>query len=344
MASPDPTEQEIREYLDRWSAGGFFRARALGSRSDLGPITAWGAYTFRLRTQYEERRVTRASTPYRTGPVDQDGKPPGPWDIPIGRPEDFEERVETRTVPHTERIENCPTCRGRGFGDCQRCAGDGQVACGACGGSGMRSQLLMRPQPVWNGRFMSTIMVPYTIPVACGCAGGRVTCSDCDGTGHQDCTPCAGGGTVKTFERLTVTFRAPERVETRYPEGLPEAGLRDVVPEVVAQERGPWLDGCPLLPETVEDHAEAMIDQSQAINHAEVRILFQRLVVERVPVIEVPYRYRGGVERRLWLVGPERRVVVPDAPLAWGRTLGVVASGLLALGGLAAWLLPWARG
>jgi hypothetical protein len=141
---------------------------------------------------------------------------------------------------------------------------------------------------------------------------------------------------------LTVTFRAPEQAEARYPEGLTEAALSQAPARVVARERGPWLDGCPPLPENVEQHAEALIRESQAIAHAEARVLFQELVVERVPVVEVRYRYRGGKERRLWLVGDERSVVAPGAPRAWSRVLAAAGSGLVAASGLALWLLTWA--
>lgn len=344
MSTPAITEPEVRGLLDAWSRGGAFRARALGSRSELVEVAEQGAFTIHVRTQYEERRVTAASTPYEDRPggarIDDEGEPPAPWAIPVRTPANFEEREVVLPVPHTDHIETCPSCAGRGFGDCRTCAGVGQVACPGCGGTGQRAQVMMRPQPMWNGRFMTTIMVPYTIMVACvSCSGGgRVTCADCAGSGHQDCRTCAAFGTIKAFRRLTVTFRAPEQIERQYPDGLALAEWRETPGEAIATARAPRLDEPPPLPENLDAHAAAMLREAQRVEPDAARVLFQELIVERVPIVAVRYRYRGGRERRLWLVGAERRVVAPDAPRAWGRALLFAAAGLLALGALAAWM------
>jgi hypothetical protein len=184
---------------------------------------------------------------------------------------------------------------------------------------------------MFNGRFMTTIMVPYTIFVACGCGSGLVSCSACDGSGRCDCATCAACGTVKMYDKLTVVFNAPERSESLRPEGLSAEDLEGVDGEVVADERSSWLAGCPSLSADVRPHAAAMIAESQKANRQDVRLLFQRLTVVSVPVFEVHYRYRGRRERCLWVVGMQRRVIAPTAPRAWGRIVAIVVAIVLAL-------------
>jgi hypothetical protein len=83
MPLNDITEQEVRDLMDDWSRKGFFRARALGSRSAIESVTHRAAHTLRLRTHYEQRRVETVSVPYRAGPIDRDGEPPAVWDVPV---------------------------------------------------------------------------------------------------------------------------------------------------------------------------------------------------------------------------------------------------------------------
>lgn len=327
---------EVRAAMDRWAETTWWQARGLGGGSEVGPVTAHGAYRFRLRTQYEDRSVEPATAPYRGEKLPEQGRPPDPWDVFVQAPLDFSEQAISMPLPNTERVEGCGPCRERGRVRCPTCNGSGKATCEACGGSALQTITLMRPQPIFTGRFMSTIMVPYTSTVPCECGSGEVPCKNCLASGEVECQKCRGRGRVRAFERLTVVFRAPERVESRLPDGTTLDDLAGEEWAPVIDERAERLLGCPPLPDDVAPHAEAMLRESQSAPAERTRVLFQRLVVERVPVVEVKYRYRGGAERRLWLVGEGGRVVARDAPLAWGRIVMAAALALAAYGGLMA--------
>ena len=138
-------ETDAREVINRWSAGGYFRIRNFGDKIFLQEIATTASYHLRLRTHYEERSVEQAQKPYHGGPIDDDGHPPGIWDIHVERPREFEERQEVLPLPHTERVQLCPQCAGVGRVGCAKCLGSGKTTCPFCTGAGFLQRQEMVP-------------------------------------------------------------------------------------------------------------------------------------------------------------------------------------------------------
>src|SRR5262245_2920051 len=96
-------EEKAREVINRWADGGVFRLKNMGDKIFIDQITPGAAYTLRLQTHVERRQVRLTSEPYHGGQVDDRGRAPDRWDIPVHRPGPFEERTQHVPVPHTER-------------------------------------------------------------------------------------------------------------------------------------------------------------------------------------------------------------------------------------------------
>jgi hypothetical protein len=305
-------EEEAREAINRWSQG-FFRVRYLGDKIFIDKIVPAYSYTVRLRTQYEERAVAPVSVPYHGQPLDDRGVPPDAWDIPVPRPDDFEERSETRTVPHTDRVSLCPKCAGVGHVACSRCNAAGQVTCPHCGGRGFQDTLQPRQTQDATGKPTTQMVSMRTDCVHC--FHGQVICSACSGNGRVTCPSCEGTGNVRTFDQLTVRFRDATESELLDPTDLPDELLHKLNGDVIFSKRAERIDASPGVPAHVESASRTILQKSHTFDQRATRLLFQDLAVERIAVHEVVYTY-AGVERRLWMYA-DGQVHAPDAP--WRR-------------------------
>lgn len=321
-AAPVPLDEvQVRQIINRWNGDGFLRVPNLGDKILIDEVKLCRSWTIKLRTQYEERAVASMTAPYASGLIDDIGEPPGPWEIAVETPRDFEDRTLTQAVPHTERVTMCARCAGYGRTECATCHSTGNVNCPHCQGKGYRERQEARPSHDANGN-PTTEWV--TVSDACTCAGGRVTCQSCNGNGRLTCAACAGSGRTKTFEQLTATFRsATARAvldETALPDNL-VAGVRGVT---VADRRAERLEGPAGVHASVDDRVAELLQKALAIDEHVTRVLFQHLHVEEVPIHEVRYRY-AGVARTLWIYGDEQRVHAPGVPTRWNRLWGIVA-------------------
>jgi hypothetical protein len=305
-------EDKAREAINRWSQG-FFRVRYLGDKIFIDKIVPAYSHTVRLRTQYEERSVARVSVPYHGQPLDDRGVPPKPWDIPVPRPNDFEERTETLPVPHTDRVSLCPKCAGVGHVACSRCSAAGQVTCPHCGGRGFQDSFQPRSTLDPSGK-PTTQMV--SVRTDCmHCFHGHVTCPSCSGNGRVTCPSCVGTGNVRIFDQLTVQFRNATQNELLDPTDVPDELLRDAKGDSIFSKRAERIEASPGLPQNVETTSRTILQKSHTFDQRDTRLLFQDLAVERIPVHEVAYTY-AGVERRLWIYA-DGEVHAPGAP--WRR-------------------------
>ena len=77
---------------------------------------------------------------YNNEPLDDKGRAPGRWDIPVQppRPYRFEDRTETYKLPHTEVVGTCPDCNGAGAVTCSNCNGAARNTCTRCRGLGIQ--------------------------------------------------------------------------------------------------------------------------------------------------------------------------------------------------------------
>ena len=317
---------KARQAINRWSRAGFFRVPNLGDRITVNQVVEHASYTVRLWSEYEHRSVGRSSKPYHGGAVDDRGTPPDPWEIPVRRPTDFEDRTETLPVPHTEQVETCSPCGGSGRVVCGTCGGTGNVACGTCGGSGIQTRMEQRSEQDAQGNPVARMeTVQHPCPFCAG--GGRTTCSGCGGSGRRVCSGCGGAGRVKTFDLLTVQFRVDEHCEVLNTTEVPPAMLRASSGKVRVAEDGERVETFPGVRPEVDEKAHALLRQAQAAK-GDTRLLFQRLRIEEVGVHEVRYWYGGPPLRHLWIFGDEERVHAPGAPWSWGRVAAIVGGAL----------------
>lgn len=335
------SENDAREIINLWASKGFFRLRNMGDKIFVQQLSKGAAYTIRLQTHYEHRTVQQAQTPYAGGPVDDRRRPPDPWQMPVHRPSEFEQRVERVTVPGTERVQMCGSCAGQGRVVCSQCNGQGQSTCPRCGGRGIVEQHVMEPGRDVNGNPTSVMRV---VQHRCSCANGLVRCPSCMGNGMQTCSRCNGSGQTKSFEQLIVRFQAATQGEILDVTPVPDKWLGTLAGDAVIDLKEPRIDSAaPVTPE-VDAKVKDLLAQSHAINTGEARILLQALRVERIPLVEVDYKY-AGVERKLWICGQQQEVYAPKSPWRRQRVAMVVLAGVLVVAaiavGLAGFLLGW---
>lgn len=314
------SEERTRELINRWNGDGFLRIKNLGDKIFIDEITTARSYNIRLRSQYEERSVSEATVPYRGGPVDEHGRPPDPWDLPVRRPTDFEDRSETVPLPHTERVTMCAACAGFGSIQCTGCAGSGRVRCPRCHGKGYVERQEMRTEHTKGGG-QSTGMV--TVKESCNCHNGETTCSACNGNGRNTCPTCGGACKTKQFEQVTIAFRAALQTDLLDPTDVPDHLVRAAKGETVTDERAPRLGDVPAIEPEVDQKLRVLLEKSQATNETKSRLLFQQAHVEKVDIQEVRYRYAGKA-LRLWIYGQDQRIHAPGLPWHWQKLLGII--------------------
>lgn len=323
-SSPAMTEDQAREIINRWADGGVFRLRNMGDKIFIEQITPGVAYTLRLQTHYEQRRVQQAAVPYHGGAIDDRGRAPGRWDLRVQPARPFEERTEVMPVPHTERVETCGSCSGQGRVVCGGCMGQGRMTCPACGGMGFVEQQIVEPAQPGENNAQPTMR---TLRRGCTCTGGQVICSGCGGNGMVRCGSCAGSGQVKTFDQLVVRFLTAKEGEVIDVTPVPDKWLGGLKGDVLVDQKAPRIDGCEAVPDHVAQKAQELLARSHVIDEKQDRILLQLLHVERIPLQEVRYKY-AGVERQLWICGAEQALHAPNAPWNRQRVIALI-SGLV---------------
>jgi hypothetical protein len=318
---------EAKQIINAWCAHGFFRVKGLADKMFLEELIPHSSYTVRLRSQYDERTVSPATEAYHQGPVDDRGTPPDRWSMEVRYPEDFEKRTEKVRVPHTERVQSCDSCDGRGKVNCSHCQGWGKVMCPLCQGKGYRERTEMRANP---GGGSTT----QTVRDNCTCFGGKVNCTFCSGFGKVKCTSCEGSGRVKHFELLTVEFKPKTLTAVHGAAGVPEELVRQAHGRTLINERAKRIETCGSVTPVVDKEIQNQLNESHNISPRESRLLFQELVVEQVPIQEVVYRYRGSAAKRLWIYGNEQHIHAPKVPRPWLKILGVFGGIAAAVAGI----------
>jgi hypothetical protein len=337
QTTPALGEEEAREIINRWANAGFFRLKNMGDKIFVEQITPGAAYTICLQTHVEQRQVQQATQPYHGGAVDNRGRAPDRWEVPVAKPGPFEERSQTVPVPHTERVQMCGACAGQGRTSCSLCMGQGRIRCPTCMGLGFIEQQIFDPvQQTENAAITSR-----TVRRGCTCSGGQVVCSGCAGNGLVRCSSCAGSGQVKTFDQLVVRFLTATQGEVIDVTPVPDNWLGRLSGEVLSDLKEQWIERCEVVPETVAQKANELLAQSHVIDEKQERILLQLVHIERLPLQEVHYQY-AGVDRQLWICGAEQAIHAPNAPWNRQRLFGLIAgilAGVMIVGGLILYLV-----
>jgi hypothetical protein len=331
--APPLSSADARHLINQWSSQGFFRVRGLGGKIAVEDIVPSSSYTVRLRSQYEDRSVSGQMVPFTGGAVDDRGPPPGPWDLSVTAPMDFEERTEQRPVPHTEQVHPCQRCDSRGRMTCTQCQGFGKVKCSWCNGTGYRTRTEMRNVPDASGNL---VMKPVQVRDPCTCFNGKVGCTACGGQCTVVCGDCQGNGRVKTFEQLTVHFRVHSQVEVIHTTKIPDKLLHQVRGEVLVDDRARPAMKCPTVDPAVDNRTARLLQQTQSVPEGQTRLLFQHLHIEAVSIQEVRYHYRNSPLQSLWIYGLEQRIYAPGAPRPWGKLVAILLGCALVIGAIVA--------
>jgi hypothetical protein len=331
-------EEQVREIINGWSAKGFFRLKNMGDKIFIDEITTGAAYTIRLQTHYEQRKVTHVQAPFRGGPVDDRGRPPDPWEVAVRQPAPFQERIEKVTIPHTEHVQMCSGCAGQGRVTCMVCNGRGQCACPFCMGTGYVEQTVLGS----GGGASGTSSAPQIVRRPCTCRGGLVRCVACSGNGVRTCPDCAGSGKVKTFDQVIVRFQTATQGEVLDVTPVPDPWLGRLSGPMLVEQRARRIERFdPVTPE-VDRKAQDLLAKSQDVDEDRTRILVQELEIHRIPLHEVRYKY-AGVKRQLWICGNEQALYAPKAPWHRQRLLllitGIVVGVALLVGLIAFFLM-----
>ncbi len=323
---------DARHLINQWSSRGFFRVRGLGGKIAVEEIVPCSSYAIRLRSQYEDRSVSNKLVPFTGGAVDDRGRPPSMWHLPVTEPTDFEERTEEMPVPHTEHVRPCERCGGGGRMTCTQCQGFGKVQCPLCHGIGYRTRTEMRNV---QDQFGNTVQKPEEVRESCTCFNGKVGCTACGGQCTVVCGDCQGNGRVKVFEQLTVHFRVDSQIEVVHATKIPDKLLQQVGGEVLVDDKAPAVKFPAVAPQ-VADHTAKLLHKSQSVHEGQTRLLFQHLHIESVGIQEVRYRYRQSPPKSLWIYGSEQRIHAPGSPWPWGKLAAIVLGCALAVGVLVA--------
>lgn len=150
-------------------------------------------YVGTLDTFTEEREVIKERIPYHGGNVDRKGSVPelGVWELDLRSqfPVLFTPEKETRIkVPHSEAIEKCPGCDGRGDTPCPTCNADQEP--------GYYKENQMTPCTSCYGRgLIAHTDGSDTICMQCN-GKGKIPCATCSSCGLIKCIACQGSGSL----------------------------------------------------------------------------------------------------------------------------------------------------
>ncbi|KAL3639444.1 hypothetical protein CASFOL_017351 [Castilleja foliolosa] len=162
-------------------------------------------YVGTLETFVEERETIKETEPYLSG-GEVDGKEKGPqlgtWELDLRSefPVLFTPHKESRiTVPHSESIDKCSGCGGRGDILCPTCNADREP------GFYKANQMSQCPDCYGRG-LIAHIDGSDTICKRCS-GKGAIPCATCGSRGLVKCETCQGGGSFLTRQVAIVNWR-----------------------------------------------------------------------------------------------------------------------------------------
>ncbi|KAG0487818.1 hypothetical protein HPP92_006629 [Vanilla planifolia] len=189
-------EVEIRHLLIDHVGHHFFLGGYPAKKWKIISIEDCNVYVGTLETFIEEREAIKAREPYFGGKIDgkEEGVELGLWELDLRSefPPLFMPHKETRTkIPHSELLERCSDCEGRGEIACPMCCDQQQPGyhkpnqmsqCFACHGRGLIAHQ--------DG----------SDSICKKCSGiGKLPCATCGSRGLVKCQACDGQGSFLMF-------------------------------------------------------------------------------------------------------------------------------------------------
>lgn len=277
-------------------------------------------YVGTLETFIEERETVKETEPYRNGNVDGKDKGPelGIWELDLRTefPVLFIPHKETRAkIPHSEAIEKCSGCAGRGDNVCPTCNADQQP--------GFYKENLMTQCPACYGRgLVAHRDGSDTICVKCD-GKGKIPCATCGSRGLIKCKTCEGSGSLLTRNIGIVRWKT---LSTRKVSAT--SGAASVPDEVFHRAKGVQLcntQAHQCSPAFFADSfflnkfsSEVIADRASVPPTA--RVICERHAISVVPVTRVTMAHRGR-PFSFYIIGFSREVYLKDyypARFCWG--------------------------
>ncbi|CAL4892808.1 unnamed protein product [Urochloa decumbens] len=276
-------------------------------------------YVGTLETFIEERDVVTKKEPYESGKIDGRDKGPvlGVWELDLRSefPLLFVPEKEVMVkIPHSEVIEKCSDCEGRGEKPCPTCnAGQehgfykaNQMACcGACHGRGLLAH--QDGSDTVCGMCNGKGMLPC---IACG-SRGLVTCSTCTGYGSL----LAQSNAHVRWKTLSARKVSATRGAASVPEEVFHRAKGVQLCNIQAYQCTPafFADSYPLNQFSSEVIASRLPVPPSA------RVISERHIISVVPVTRVTMAHRKQ-SFSFYVVGYSRDVFIRDYPskFCWG--------------------------
>lgn len=312
-------EVEIRELLiDR-----------VGHRCCWGsrPARTWNiqkvedcnVYVGTLETFTEEREVIKEKVPFSGGDIDGKGKEPelGVWELDLRSefPVLFVPNKEIRTkIPHSEAMEKCTGCEGRG-----------DILCPACNAGqepGYYKENQMTKCSTCHGRGLIAHR-DGSDTICANCNGkGKIPCATCGSRGLVKCEACRGNGSILSRSVAIVRWKT---LSTRKVSAT--SGAASVPDEVFHRAQGVQLCNTQAYhcsPAFFADSfflnkfsSEVIADRAPVPPTA--RVICERHIISVVPVTRVTMVHRNR-SFSFYIVGYGREVHLKDYPsrFCWG--------------------------
>ncbi|KAK4797140.1 hypothetical protein SAY86_029466 [Trapa natans] len=313
-------EVEIRELLiDR-----------VGHRCCWGsrPARSWkiravedcNVYVGTLDTFIEEREIIRETNAYSGGVIDGKGKGPelGIWELDLRSefPVLFVSNKEARkNIPHSEIIEKCSGCAGRGDRVCPACNADQEP--------GFYKENQMKQCPPCLGRgLIAHKDGSDTICVKCN-GKGKIPCETCGSRGLIKCEICHGSGSLLSRSIAVVKWKT---LSTRKVSAT--RGAASVPDEVFHRAKGVQLcntQAYQCTPAFFADSyflnkfsSEVISDRAHVPTTA--RVICERHAISVVPVTRITMSHRNQ-SFSFYIIGYSREVYLKDyypSRFCWG--------------------------
>ncbi|OMP03484.1 hypothetical protein CCACVL1_02404 [Corchorus capsularis] len=277
-------------------------------------------YVGTLETFLEEREVIRETEPYLGDKID--GKDNGPelgiWELDLRSefPVLFVPYKETRVkIPHSETIEKCSGCAGRGGIVCPTCNADQEP--------GFYKENQMAQCPACYGRgLIAHRDGSDTICTKCN-GKGKIPCATCGSRGLIKCETCHGNGSMVTRNIAIVRWKT---LSTRKVSAT--SGAASVPDEVFHRAKGVQLCNTQAYQCTPAYFADSFflnkfssdIIADRASVPPTARVICERHTISVVPVTRVTMSHHRQ-SFSFYIVGYSRDLYLKDyypARFCWG--------------------------
>ncbi|KAJ9576616.1 hypothetical protein L9F63_025487, partial [Diploptera punctata] len=255
------TEKIARDALIKFAKKRCHRGVKPARNMAMTSFKETSAYHYELQTYTERRETSWKFMPYRGTEVDDsdNGPAPLPWDIEVCPSGHFVNEEKVITVPHTQSVKQCHSCKGVGNIPCNDCNGKGWAHCKPC--------RLALKHHCKSSRCLSCAFSHH--------GTGRQDCTKCFSRGKVMCATCEGYCLLLYYIALTINWRVITADHVVDELQLPELVVRDVSGRVRYEEEGPRVIPIRDVPNEGIRMASVQYIREHLLHNRNQQILFQ---------------------------------------------------------------------